>query len=299
MILTLISIGRKSTQTWRLRTKAKKPQYVQKQKRQDVQTIPSSTNIEMWKKVHKIANEKMTHFVATKFMKKVAQMSCLFFVILWGSTTAFLACEKSEPQVKAVEKAPILPADQSLDPKADHYLFTFVQNGRSHTVASVDQVPQAFRARVSVTDVSLTPTQRQAHRVNYFADLTEVDADGRYRIIALSRYNAALGEGIRATLPPLPKGAVVLYSAEWCGFCQKTKAYFKRENIVFAERDVDKMPGASEELAEKLKKENIKAGGIPVSDWEGTIVVGYDTKTFDALKNRNDFEEKRKNSKRP
>lgn len=51
---------------------------------------------------------------------------------------------------------------------------------------------------------------------------------------------------------------VVMYSAEWCGVCDKAKSYFKKNQIPFRELDIDK----SKEARAGFDKLNGK--GVPI-----------------------------------
>lgn len=157
------------------------------------------------------------------------------------------------------------------------------ERGAVKTVSRPEEVPPAVRSRVLVVDVSQSPEERQAHRYNFFADLTTRDDDGSYAVIAVSRYDAAKGEGLKGTLPPVPEGSVIVYSAEWCGFCKKAKAWLAERDVPFLERDVEKQAGVADELEGKLKQANLKGGGVPVIDWSGTVVMGFDKKRLESL----------------
>ncbi|MFQ5815080.1 MAG: glutaredoxin family protein [Candidatus Hydrothermarchaeaceae archaeon] len=65
--------------------------------------------------------------------------------------------------------------------------------------------------------------------------------------------------------------SVIVYSAVWCPWCQKTKEFLKEHNVEFEERDIEKMDGAADEVVKKSGQR-----GIPVIDVDGTIIVGYD-----------------------
>ena len=98
----------------------------------------------------------------------------------------------------------------------------------------------------------------------------------------VSRYDAARGQTAPAMAPP-PDGSVVVYSAVWCGFCKKAKAWLTEHDVPFIERDVEKTPGAQDELAGKLKAAGVPGGGVPVIDWAGTIVMGFDVAAMERL----------------
>ena len=161
-------------------------------------------------------------------------------------------------------------------------LFTYMDaRGDTKTAGRVFDVPKSVRERVYVVDVSKSPEERQAHKYAFFVNLTEKDASGAYPVVAVSRYDGAKGSS--ATLAPAPADAVVIYSAVWCGYCKKAKAWMKSNNIPFIERDVEKQPGAQEELTKKLAAARIQAGGVPVIDVAGTLVVGFDKPRLEAL----------------
>ncbi len=69
---------------------------------------------------------------------------------------------------------------------------------------------------------------------------------------------------------------VITYTAEWCPWCHKVKDFLKEKNVEFEDKDIDKVKGAAEEAVKKSGQ-----AGIPVTDIDGKIVIGYDV---DALK---------------
>jgi len=72
------------------------------------------------------------------------------------------------------------------------------------------------------------------------------------------------------------KHKVIVYSAEWCPWCQKEKAWLKEHNIPFQEKDVDKDPRFAREAVEKSGQTS-----LPITDIDGKIIPGFD---LDALK---------------
>ncbi len=60
------------------------------------------------------------------------------------------------------------------------------------------------------------------------------------------------------TLPKLRPKQVILYSAVWCSFCKKAKAYFKQKGIAYSERDIEKSKQAEKEYR------SLGGGGIPL-----------------------------------
>lgn len=73
------------------------------------------------------------------------------------------------------------------------------------------------------------------------------------------------------------KKPVIVYGAEWCAFCHIAMEYFDKKGVKYEYRDVE----AKEEwLQESVSKSGQNA--IPVLDFDGTIVVGFDRPAIDA-----------------
>jgi glutaredoxin len=195
------------------------------------------------------------------------------------------ACSKNAeaPASPGAASDAALPPFPVVTDDADNLLFSFVDAaGRVQAVPRVDAVPESVRQRVLVVDLARTPEERQAHRYAFFVDLTAKKPDGTYPVTAVSRYDAAKGQ-LQAPSAAPPEGSVVVYSAVWCGFCKKAKAWLKEHDVPFVERDVERTPGAQVELQEKLKKANVPGGGVPVIDWAGTLVMGFDQGALERL----------------
>ncbi len=63
---------------------------------------------------------------------------------------------------------------------------------------------------------------------------------------------------------------VIVYSAEWCPWCKKTKEFLEENGIKFEEMDIEKTDGAAQEVVKKSGQR-----GIPVVDVDGTIMIGF------------------------
>lgn len=73
---------------------------------------------------------------------------------------------------------------------------------------------------------------------------------------------------------------VVIYSTEWCAFCKTLKQYLDSKNVEYVEKNVESDEIAREEMMQKLGG-NFQ--GVPVADFNGEIVVGFDRKKIDEL----------------
>jgi glutaredoxin len=70
---------------------------------------------------------------------------------------------------------------------------------------------------------------------------------------------------------------VLLYYADWCGYCRKTRAELDRRGVSFELLNVEN-PVILAELVQKTGQR-----GVPVLDVEGKILIGYDPQGMDQL----------------
>lgn len=201
---------------------------------------------------------------------------------LLSSLAPAAGCERSAEGPAPTAAIPAAAPGEELPPLpvvrkgTDTLLFSFVDvRGRIQATGDMDAVPDDVKRRVLVVDLARSPEERQAHRYAFFTDLTAAGPDGTYPVTVVTRYDVAAGQSAPALLPSVPEGTVIVYSAVWCGFCQKAKAWLKERNVPFVERDVEKTPGAQAELSRKLQEAGIQGGGIPVIDWGGELVMGF------------------------
>jgi glutaredoxin len=57
---------------------------------------------------------------------------------------------------------------------------------------------------------------------------------------------------------PVKARSVLMFGAEWCGYCRKARQYFQANRVAFRERDVDKDPAARREY------ERLGGTGLPL-----------------------------------
>ncbi|MEK7500809.1 MAG: glutaredoxin domain-containing protein [Patescibacteria group bacterium] len=65
--------------------------------------------------------------------------------------------------------------------------------------------------------------------------------------------------------------SVKIYTTPTCAFCHAEKEFLKEHNIAFEELDVAVNAQAREEMIQKTGQM-----GVPVTDIDGEIVVGFD-----------------------
>lgn len=74
---------------------------------------------------------------------------------------------------------------------------------------------------------------------------------------------------------------VIVYVTSWCGYCKKTKALLTARKVFFTEKDIEKDPEASKELALKAAAAGVKPQGVPVIDVKGKLILGFDQRAIE------------------
>jgi glutaredoxin len=70
---------------------------------------------------------------------------------------------------------------------------------------------------------------------------------------------------------------VIMYSAEWCGFCKKARKHFSANRIPFVEYDIDRDQRA------KRRYQKLGAKGVPVILYKGRRMNGFSEAGFKRL----------------
>ena len=73
---------------------------------------------------------------------------------------------------------------------------------------------------------------------------------------------------------------VTIYSTTWCAFCKTEKQYLEKLGVAFADKDIEADEDAHAELMGKIGGD---FRGVPVTDIDGEIVLGFDRPKIDAI----------------
>jgi len=111
-------------------------------------------------------------------------------------------------------------------------------------------------------------------------------SDGKLRNVirgcqAESYYTSALeGKGFASVQSDDGKPAkrITVYTTPTCTWCNTIKTYFKEKNINFTEVNVAADPTRAEEMVRKSGQQ-----GVPQTDINGQVVVGFDKKRINEL----------------
>ncbi len=180
------------------------------------------------------------------------------------------------------------PAQVHINLDDPQTLFTWYDEDGPHITESRETIPEAHRARVRVDSLALSPEDRDPGVV-YVVDLRvaepEIEAVDREAFDAL----LAPEEPAATELPTEPQelaqnsSDVTIFGASWCGACRQAKAYLRSRDIDFVERDVEEEPGARAEMQRRAREAGVRVSGIPVIDFRGTILSGFNRSAIDRL----------------
>jgi glutaredoxin len=176
---------------------------------------------------------------------------------------------------------------------ADGLLLTWFDETGSHTATTRHEIPEARRGEVRVDSLELGPEQRDPENV-FVADLRAPREDGRYEVRRMPRehfdrrvetFGDAPAEGVAAgggTGPgAIAASDVVIFGASWCGACREAEAYLRSRGIPFTHRDVERDPGAREDMQRRAAAVGLRPTGIPVIDIRGRVMQGFDREAID------------------
>ena len=75
---------------------------------------------------------------------------------------------------------------------------------------------------------------------------------------------------------------VIVYSTSWCAFCLTEMEWLKKLGVEYTAKDIEAEPAARDEL---LGKNGGNFQGVPVTDINGELILGFDRpKLEDALR---------------
>lgn len=163
-----------------------------------------------------------------------------------------------------------------------------------HTAQKRSDVPETRRMQVRVDSLMLAPDARLDPAFVYLADLRAAGHDGNYvvRKVARESFEALLTEARTAALAAAqpnaaaaadPNADVIVYGASWCGACRQAEAYLRTRQVPFVVRDIEHDDGAQQEMVRKAQAQGLNPTGIPVIDFRGHMLLGFDQGSIDRL----------------
>jgi len=167
-------------------------------------------------------------------------------------------------------------------------ILTWFDERGTHVASARHEIPEARRAEVRVDSLEIPPDERDPDHV-FVADLRAPGEDGRYvvrrmrredfdrRVEAFGRTDPGAGPGTADA----ESTDVVIFGASWCSACREAAAFLRSRGIAFVERDVERDPGAREDMQRRAARAGITPTGIPIIDFRGRIIQGFDREALE------------------
>jgi len=162
-------------------------------------------------------------------------------------------------------------------------LFSYQAGSRFITANTIKEIPIDSRQQVIVTDLSMSPAERQSGKYIYVADLRAPRGNGTYPVAISSRYGLEAklsGTTTSSGSVVVTKEKVIVYTTSWCGVCKKALRLLKKWGVPHQEKDIEGSRKAQLELAGKAQAAGIQPGGVPVIDVAGNLMQGLDETTL-------------------
>jgi glutaredoxin len=199
----------------------------------------------------------------------------------------------AEAASKPAQEAP----GQAVEPpfavrgELDGLLLVWFDAAGVHTASKRSEIPEASRALVRVDSLAVAPDHRLDADHVYVADVRAPGKDGSYAVQMRERawFDAQVD---KAKPPPTVQAStlgasdVVIYKASWCSVCRSAAKYLREQHVPFVEKDVEKDPAAQAEMLDKAHKKGLTPTGVPVIDFRGEIMLGFDQPRISQLIDR-------------
>ena len=128
--------------------------------------------------------------------------------------------------------------------------------GQLHIVQSLDRVPMQYRNQIGEIALEGDPVW------------TKITAPKR-ALQPPVKYEPVKRRASRG------KAGVVLYYADWCGYCKKARRWLDERNVAYDLRDVD-VPRYGDELAEVSGSKS-----VPVLNVDGELIRGFNPEAYE------------------
>lgn len=214
------------------------------------------------------------------------------------SVTLCLGCSEdatSGPDPAAAAEGELVEPPFEVSGEAEDLVLTWYDEEGPHLAERRSDIPEEHREHVRVDSLQLAPEERDPDHV-YVADL-RAEQGGRYPVRRYSReafdavVERAMGVpeqgGEQVGSAPVAEATalshVIIYGASWCGACRAAAAHLRRRGVPFEEKDIERDPGARAEMQRKARAAGVRPSGIPVIDFRGTILTGFDQRRIDQL----------------
>lgn len=171
--------------------------------------------------------------------------------------------------------------------ECDDLLLVWYDAQGLHTATKRSEIPEARRAQVRIDSLRVAPDARLDPDHVYVADLRNAGGDGQYPVQKATRdWFDGQVDREKPAPPAVSASDVVIYKAAWCGACKAAASFMKQRHVAFTEKDVEKDPAAAAEMQRKASAKGMTPRGVPVIDFRGELMMGFDQQRLSQLIDR-------------
>jgi glutaredoxin len=176
----------------------------------------------------------------------------------------------------------------ALQGELDGLMLTWFDDKGLHSADKRSDIPEEHRKQVRVDSLTVAPDKRLDSDHVYVADLSAPAGNGSYAVRKHTRvwFEAqadALGAPVAMPAAAGAGGDVTMYMASWCGACKAAARYMTSRGVPFVEKDIEKDAAANDEMQKKAHAAGKSPRGVPVIDFRGNIILGFDQSEIDRL----------------
>lgn len=170
------------------------------------------------------------------------------------------------------------------------YLLTWFDQDGAHLARKRSEIPEPSRSFVRVQK----PHETHAKQI-LIAHLSKPLKDGTYptEILSTEAYNQKLQALVygsetqessdQKSIDAEATIEAIIYGASWCEPCHIAARYFREHSIPFVEKDIERAPKAKAEMLRKCREAGVQVDGIPVIDFRGHILLGFDEEEIERV----------------
>lgn len=225
-------------------------------------------------------------------MRTARLIPLVMLLVLVGCQQEDAKSDSNRPEAPKPEDA--APIRVHKDVTGQLYRYFPSDGGKPKSSTTIDGVPASARDMVMVVPAAADPPPGLV----YMADLSQEGPDGTYsyKVVSNAALDTALTESrgaLKAVAAAAPsrlrapasaraasgKNDIIIFSTSWCGVCGKARRWFRNKGIQYVERDIEKDPGAREDMQKRAVQAGLPAsqlGGVPVIWVNGQMFPGFD-----------------------
>ena len=201
-----------------------------------------------------------------------------FVVFLMG---CFLSDKKQSSNKDSEKAVEIAKPPFDINSKKGDVIFTWYDKEGIHIAKRVEDIPQESRQYVRVDSLSTDPKDRTSRDI-VVGDLR--NKPYRFHRYARDQFDKMVDKLRGIDMEELASVKdVIVYMTAWCSVCRRAMDYLDKKGIPYEKMNIEKDSFARSQMQKKLKAAGLRASGVPVIDFKGTMLTGFNPEILEKL----------------